>query len=158
MALLQSKLDTELQNLVPTLDATAAKTTLAQAFGDYMKDGTANAVPVIATFVDATCVPAMAAAMSFPVPGTASGAASTLTAGIVAFWAAAVAAPASFIAGATVITPPPYTGLSAALAATFTSNVGKTLAQAAAALAADIDPLTVSAGSATFGVPSFPIL
>ena len=154
MALSQTTLGTELENLTPTDNELASRTTLAQAFGDYMKDATANAVPITAAAVDATAVPAMAGAMAFvPLPGTAATAAASIAAGIAAFWATMVAAPATYFVAATAITAPTYPTLVAALTATLTTNVGLSLEDAMAAIAADVHPLTDNVGTATFPGP-----
>lgn len=159
MTLSQSQLSTEIQAMVPT--AGAAETTLAQAFGDYFKGAIAGAVTVIGSAIDSTAVPAMAGAMSFAEGATPLEGAGEIKAGIDAFWAAMVAAPASFFAAATLITPPAVYGtLPASLAATFIANTGASasLADSADDMAADIHPLTDGTGTATFPGPTVQII
>jgi hypothetical protein len=63
-----------------------------------------------------------------------------------------------FFAGATFITPPPFPIISA-LAAVFVDNTAnkKSLEESTEALAAVIHPATDTIGTATFGVPVYPI-
>lgn len=156
MALSQSTLATELENLVPTASASTAATTLAQAYGDYMKGAESNAVPITSASVDSLAVPAMAAAMTFTAGDTSAQGAAQFVAGLAAFWGAMVAAPASFFTGATVITPPPFTTTAASLATDFDNNTSneETLADSAAALAATIHGDTDGIGTATFPGPT----
>lgn len=161
MARTQPKLKTEMLAVVPVNDAAQAALNFAQAYGNYMKDATSNGVPTVPAFIDVTCVPAMAAAMLFLTNDTPTGGANKLVAGCVAFWAAAVAAPASFITGATVIAPPTFAALAAALAARFPSHVGPPAASLDTAmedLATDIHNATNLTPTAAFGVPVFSIL
>ncbi len=153
MTLSQSQLSTEIQAMVPT--AGAAEMTLAVAFGEYMKEAIAAAVPIIDSAIDSTAVPAMASAMSFSAGASAAAGAAVVRSGIDAFWAAMVAVPASFFATATLITPPVYAGLSVPLAATFVANAATSasLADSADDMAADIHPLTSGIGTATFPGP-----
>ena len=154
MSLLQSTLASTLQNLLPTLNA--AETTLAQAFGDYMKEASAGAVPINVVQIDSDGVPKMAAAMNFTADSTSIEGAEQLHIGILAFWGAMVTTPAMYFAGATAIVPPPYATLITDLAATLDANTSGavSLADAAAALAADIHPMTTGLGTATLPGPS----
>lgn len=155
MALKQSTLATELQSLAPTTTAGAAELRLAEAYGNYMHAAVANGVPIVAAAVDATAVPAMAAAMTFAAGATASQGAAVVSDGVSAFWAALVAAPATFFVGATVITQPPFATLVAALAAVFESNTSaeRSLADAVAEVATVLHTATASQGTATFPGP-----
>lgn len=154
MTLSQSALATEIENMVPTLGSSSA--ILAQAYGDYMKDAIAGATPITAATVDSSAVPAMTAAMTFSQPGTPTSGATVITTGLTAFWGAMVAAPATFFSGATVITPPIFPPLIATLAATLLANAtgSASLADSAAALAADIHLATDGIGTATIGTPT----
>ncbi len=150
MALSESTLADELENLTPTTDADAAVQTLADAYGDYMSDAVSNGIPILTV---TAAVEAMADAMEFPLPGTASAAATAIAAGVSAFWAAMVSAPATYFTAATVITPPAgLSGLAAALQSVLVSNVGLSLADSAATMA---DPMhsASAAGTATFPGP-----
>lgn len=161
MALTQAALATEFLAVVPEIIELDAKTNFSQAYGNYIKLATANAVPTVGTFIDATLVPAMVSAMTFGSSGTPSTGAAALVAGFTAFWAAAVAAPASFIVGATVIVPPIFAALSAALIATFGVNQGppaKDQPTSTSNLATDVHAATLLSPTATFGVPVFPII
>lgn len=161
MARTQSKLATEMLAVVPTANAATAATNIAQAYGDYMKDATSNGVPTIGAFIDATCVPAMAAAMSFLSDDSAAGGAAKLVSGYAAFWAPAVATPGAFMSGATVIVPPTFAALASALTARFPAHAGPpgaSLATAMSNLATDIHTATSLSPTATFFVPTFPIL
>ena len=141
MTLSQSKLATELENLVPTSDASAAVQEMADAYGTYMADAQSNAETILTV---TTAVTAMKNAMTFPVPGTAAGAGAVFQAGVQAFWDVIFAAPVTHFATATGITLPPNLGdLGGDLETTFGSNVGKSLADSAAAMAADIHAVSV---------------
>lgn len=154
MALLQTTLATALEELVPTSGEGVAEQRLAAAYGAYMKQAVAGAVPIVAAAVDATAIPAMASAMAFALGSAADGAA-VVVAGVTAFWAAMVAAPAAFFAGAIVITAPPFGGLAAALAATFSANTSGavSLVDAVNAMATDMHSATAGIGTATFPGP-----
>lgn len=150
MALLQVTLADELEALAPTTSAPAAVQTLADAYGAYMAGAVANGIPIVTT---SAAVSAMAGAMTFPTSGTPAGAAAVLVGGVQAFWAAMVAAPATYFAGATVITPPAgLTGLAAALSAVFAANVGLSLEDSADAMAGAIHTASLG-GTATFPGP-----
>ena len=150
MALTESTLASELEALVPTTDAAAAVQTLADAYAAYMDGASSDGVPIQNT---ATAATAMAGAMSFPTAGTASGAGTALSAGVQAFWAAMVAAPATYFPAATVITPPAaLAALAAALTTVFGDNVGSTLEDSAAAMAGVIHTASLG-GTATFPGP-----
>ncbi len=157
MALTQSALATEFLALVPEAVVADAKTNFAQAYGNYLKAATANAVPTNGPWIDSTLVPALAGGLTYALPGTAAGAAADLVAGLVAGWAAAVAAPAAFITGATVIVPPTFAALTAALTASL-AILEDDLTASANSLATDIHTATLLSPTAQFGVPVFPIL
>ena len=53
-------LSTELQNLPSAPDVVQGALNLATAYGEYMKDAISNGVPAEPTFIDSTCVPAIA--------------------------------------------------------------------------------------------------
>ena len=154
----QAKLASELLAVVPVADAVQAAQNFAAAYGTYMKDATANAVPANAAYIDSTLVPSMATAMAFLADDTAAGGAAKLVTGHTAFWTPAVAAPSALFAGATVIVPPTFAALAAALVATFTANLERNQADAMDALATDIHTATGLSPTAQFGVPVFPIL
>jgi len=160
MAMALATLETELKLTAPNLNALTACTELAQAYGNYVHDAEANGVPAIPAFIDSTCVPAMAASLAtIGVPGTPATGAASFKAALVAFWAAAVAAPASFMAGATAITPPSFFPFNPAgpFEATLLANVGKSFDDAMDAIAADMDTGTASFPAAAFGAGFFVI-
>lgn len=150
MARLEATLASEIEALTPTTNAAGAVQTLADAYGVYMADAEANGVPIENV---ATGVAAMASAMSFPVPSTPAEAGTQLANGVSAFWAAMVAAPATFFPGATAITTPPaLADLAPNLATVFAANVGRSLEGCAAALADAMDTASTG-GTATFPGP-----
>lgn len=156
MPLSSTTLANEIEALTPTATAGVGELRLASAYGDYMHGAVAGAVPIIAAAVDATAVPAMAGAMTFATDATAAQGAAVVTAGVVAFWAAMAAAPATFFAGATLITPPAFASLTAALTAVLEDATadGATLEDAAADLAAGLHAATAGQGTATFFGPT----
>ena len=160
MARTQAHLSSELQAIVPTADTATAALRFAQAYGEYMKTATANAVPTVAAFIDATCVPAMAGAIQFVHTDTAALCAGKIVTGLVAFWQAAVNAPAAFITGATLIVPPTFAALAAALTTSFGTIVdnGHSLEAAADLLATDIHTATNITPTATLAGFPYPIL
>ena len=151
---LSSFMEVALDPLAPVdsdITSTVPEERIAQAFGAYFKTATP---PPVATAVDGTAVPAMAAAMSFVTPGTPQSGALIFAAGYAAFWASMAASPAAFYPGATIITPPPgLATLADALAVPFAANNNPavTLAIASVNLSAVIHP---SAGlGGTFTIP-----
>ena len=151
MALVETTLATELEALVPTVAIGVGAARLATAYGHYMHDATAGGVPMSASAVDATAVPAMADALAFVPGASAADGAAVLCAGVVAFWAAMAASPGSFFSGATAITPPTFATLPRALAAVFEACAvpGVPLSHAAAAIAGQLHAATAGLGTAT---------
>jgi len=160
MALSESTLATALENMTPTLTAGEGEQALAEAYGDYMANrAQASLVLITQASVESFAVPAMAGAMAFTPGASSSEGAAAVVAGLVAFWGALVAAPALYFSGATLITPPTFAGLQAALAAAFDANTSgeATLEEAAEALGAVIHPATDNQGTATIASVSYPI-
>jgi len=146
VARVQATLSAELQAIVPTFSSGSAA--VAAAYGDYMLGATAL-TPIIAAAVPAA-VSAMAAAMTFTAGATAAAGAAVLSAGVSAFWAAMVAAPATYFALFPIITiPPALAGLTAALTPIMVANAapGVSLVTASDALAAALH--TASTGGTT---------
>ena len=159
MALTQAALKAELMAVVPAASKSAAATNLAQAYADYLKLATANAVATNAAWLDATFMPAMRDVLAFQLTddGTPAEAASAIRSGMGVGWAAAVATPALFITGATVILAPTFAGVEAAMA-TAMGTLEADLSAAMDRLATAIHTHTLISPTATFGVPTFPIL
>ena len=156
MAILEATLATELENLVPTATAPEAVQAMADAYGVYMSDAVCNGITILSV---SALVTAMAGAMSFPNTGSAADAGAAFQAGVVAFWAAMVAAPATYFTAAIGITVPPnLSTLGTALASTFGSNLTKSLEDSAAAMAADIHTVSLGGFGVFTGPVSFPIL
>ncbi len=154
MALLESKLATELEVLTPTTDAAQAVLDLADAYGNYFADAESNSITILTV---SAAVTAMSGAMSFPLPGSAAAGAASISAGVAAFWAVLVAAPAAHFTGATLIViPTGLAGLTAALTSAIPTTVGLTTAQGAAIMAADMHAASIGpvAGNATFPGPA----
>ena len=144
-----ARLATNLQNLIPTANALAARQEIADSYGDYMSQASASGRILSVTAATA----AMSAAMNFPIPGTAAGAAAAIQAGCVAFWASMVASPVTSWASATVIVPPAgLLGITAALSPIFVSNVGLSLAASATAIAAKLHSAS-NLGTVTYASP-----
>jgi hypothetical protein len=145
MALSQTTLkDSLVSMLYPgQADPTGA---LASAFGAYMTQATGILPAGIAA-----AVTAMKNAMSFSDDMTAAQGASQFGSGVGAFWAAMVAAPATYFTGATVITPPSTAAMVSALEADFPVNTSgdATLAEAMDAIATSMHAGTVGLGSYT---------
>lgn len=151
MALLEATLASELENLAPTDNASAAVQAMADAYGVYFADAVCNGIAIMSVTAPTA---AMASAMAFPVPGSPAGAGAVYQSGVVAFWAVIVAAPATYFTAAIGITPPPtLETLGAAMASTFTGNVGLSLADSAAAMACDLHAATIG-GLGVFGGPA----
>lgn len=155
MALTEATLATALEDMEPTSSELEAEQTFSESYGTYMKQAIAGAAPIISAAVDSLAVPAMKTAVDFDCGDSCGDCADEMVEGFVAFWGAMVAAPASFFASATAISPPSFTGLAATLAATLADNSsnGYSLADCAAALAEDIHPATDNQGTATFPGP-----
>ena len=157
MALSQSTLATNLELAQLSETFLAAGQALSNAFGEYMKEGTSNSVPITGSAVDSTAVPAMVAVLApgLGVSFSIADFSTLLTNSIVAFWAAMVATPAAFLSGATVITPPTYAALAATLAVTLADNLSSkaSIEVAMSAIASDIDTATAGLGTATFPGP-----
>lgn len=150
MALAEATLADALESLTPTTNPLSALLILAAAYGGYMEESASNGVAMADSTAAST---AMAGAMAFPVPSTPAQAGTALAAGVSAFWATMVGAPAAAYPGATVVTPPPgLAALAATLAATLAANVGNGLVDCAAALAAAIHAASAG-GAATFPGP-----
>lgn len=129
----------------------------AEAYTAYFEDAQSavTSVPVISAALHAAGGPKelMAAAMV----GLSTAGAAAIVAGITAFWGRLVTGPASsYFSGATVIAPPAaIAGLSAALVATFATNIA-TSASKADAMGAIADDLHTASngGTVTFPGPS----
>jgi len=123
----------------------------ANAFRIYFEDAESNLIPI--------SVPALGtpeAAMKGAMTGLSTAGASAIQAGIVAFWGSLTAAPATYFAAATVITPPPgLSGIATALQAIFDTNISSRASkeEAMAAIAGVIHPANLG-GTATF--PAIP--
>lgn len=136
MTTTQAKLASELAALVPTGQEAEAAERLALAYAVYAADAEA-ATPILEAGVEAGQAAMEAALVGMSAPGAG---AVKLEAGVKAFWAAVALGLATSFAGATAITPPPFTGLALAIQATFDANLagGASLEDAADALAATI--------------------
>ena len=159
MALVQSNLSTQLQNIADATSEPPARAAFADAFSSYMLDATSNGAPLVPAIATAA-----EAAMEVALTGmSASGAASAaIQAGVIAYWAA-LNVPGAFGASVTPTVPPTgLAGLGAALSAVFATNIASRLDKAPAcdAIAAVWHPLMLG-GLATFLTPppvTFPIL
>lgn len=157
MVLTSAALSTELQNLTPTTDSDGAIDAFAQAYGNYMKDAIAGAVPITQAFVDSSGVPAIATALELPSVGTTASASAAIEAALFGFWFNMAAAPAGyFTGGGPSSVPPSLSALNIALKSVMDSNLSGSLSlqQASDAIAAVIH--TASLG-ATVTIATVPI-
>lgn len=150
MAMSQSTLATELEKMTPSDNEADSIQALTDAYGVFAT-GAAAGVPISSAGVDLGKT-----AMSGALVGmSADGAGITkIPAAVAAFWVAA-AVPVSFV-GSIAVVPPPNAGLAALLAVTLPANMAAsaTLAQAAAALAANMYSQAIIGGLVTFpGAP-----
>jgi hypothetical protein len=159
MALSQSTLSTELQNIANATSEPPARAAFAAAFSSYMLGATSNGAPL-----NGAIATAAEAAMEVALAGmSADGAAATaIQTGVIAYWAA-LNVPTAFGASVSPTVPPTgLAGLGAALSAVFATNISGSLDKAPAcdAIAAVWHPLMLG-GLATFLTPppvTFPIL
>jgi len=142
MALLQSKLATQLLNLVPEATEAAAITNITDAYGIYAADAVAGAAAIPAANVTSGKSAMSAALVGMSAPGAG---AAVLAAGVIAFWVAAVVPPWPPAIGGT---PPLNAGLAALLATTFATNISTSasLAIATAAIAANMHAQAIIGG------------
>ncbi len=158
MALTESTLSTQLQNLAATTSEATAITALTDAYGVYAADAVSNAVTLSTAGVNRG-----KAAMSAALVGmSASGAGLTkIPLAIAAFWNAVAGGLATSFTGATAIVPPPHASLPTTFPDTCGTNTSgqKTLAQSAAAIAGVMHADAIVGGSVTFPGPiTAPIL
>ena len=150
MALTQSTLATEIENLVPTSSEAAAAAALAAAYVTYFDDSTVSGASLVSgsTSAGEAAMVAALAGMSAPGAGAAS-----IQAGVTAFWTAQLGlATAMWITAPIVLIPPiippvGLVGIAAALTPVFASNTsgGLSLSAAAAAIAAVLHPASLGA-------------
>lgn len=147
MSLSQADLADGLESLTPVSTSREAAQTIADAYALYMSAALASTFPILSVVAP---LAAMAGAISFSPNGSPAAAGASIQAGIVQFWATMIAAPATYFAGATAITPPPdLTSLGTALSAVFSSEVGSSLETIADAMATAIHAASVK-GTAAF--------
>lgn len=151
-ATLASELDTHTGN---TNTEAAARTAWAKAFRNYFEDSFAGAVPVIKAALSTP-----EAAMDAGLAGMSTTGAASIQAGITAFWASMALSPVTYFAGATIIVPPAgLTSLAGLLTAQFSVNTSGALDKTTSLNnIAGIIHASNLGGTATFGVPTFPIL
>ena len=154
MALSVITLESAMLAIDPTEDAAVAATNFAVAYGTYIKEATCGGIPAVGAFIDATCVPAMAAALVFSDDAAGSAGAATLVGGYQAFWAPAVSAPASLFPGVSAITPPTMAGLDTLLENDFTANLVATKAAAIANLATSVHAASAGGLGVIAAVPT----
>lgn len=161
MALTQTVLADELEGVFNATGPTGAL--WGVAFGNYFHSATLGGVPVTESAVDTA---AAAMGITFSNSDTAEQNAGKIGAGLVVFWLAIAAAPATFwpLALSPVVLPPGFVGgavsaASVAILAAFAANQneGITRPQAAANLAAAIHPNGLG-GTAVLGVTPTAIL
>lgn len=154
MALSQTTLADELENMIPTTTPGDSEQELADAYGEYMKEAIAGAIPIGQTNIP-NCVSAMVAAMTFDPDHTSSKGAVVWKAGLQAFWGYMVANPTQFWLGASAITAPSFSSLQGDLADAFDDNTDnfESLEDSMAAIAAVIHPATDNVGSVTYPGP-----
>lgn len=156
MAMSAATLATQLENLTPTDNESAAAVVLAEAYRVFALAAVGNGVPILPSGPLAgktAMIPALAG-MSTPGAG-----ASALESGVRAFWLAAATVAAC--PGSIAVVPPPTVGLAAALLPVFASNTSTsaTLSQAANAVASVMYANAIVGGTVTLPGPSVgPIL
>lgn len=152
MAMLQSTLSTQLQNMAPAAAEATAITNLVNAYGTYASAAAAGAVPITPAGVNLGKAAMQAALVGMSAPGAGI---TKIPLAVVQFWVAVAGGLATSFAGALAITPPPNAGLAALLAATFPANVSgnKTLAQAADAIATNMHTQAIIGGTVTLPGP-----
>lgn len=157
MALSQSTLATELESQIPEGAEAAAISNFADLYASYT-EAAAALTPLLAAGV-ALGKAAMPAAMTgMSVSGAGAG---KIVAGIQAFWVGVAGGLAASFVGATAITPPPHSGLLAALQPVFDSNTSgsRSLADSAAAVAVVMHAQAIIGGTVTTTGPTVtPIL
>lgn len=151
MAMAAATLETELNGLALYDTEAAAITAWAAAFEVYFLDATtATGGSILAAGVTAA-----KAAMATAMVGLSTDGAAKIAAGVSAFWGAGVAAPATWWAAATVITPPAaLADLETDLGNTFSQNISEEASKATCMqrIAADIHT-ACTGGTATFPGP-----
>lgn len=153
--MVQSDLETELLNMIPTTSEPAAITALTDAYGIFAAGAESNTVPLSAAGVTAGKAAMSSALVGMSLPGVGL---IVIPLAVIAFWVAA-ATPAGF-PGALSCVPPPNAALAAKLAITFPANVlsSASLADATKLMAADMFSEAVIGGTCLFGIIPFPIL
>lgn len=152
MVMSASVLATELLNLDPVDNEVDAITTLTDAYATFAADAVAGAQSLTAAGVALGKAAMITALTGVSVPNAG---AAILVAATQAFWAAVAAGLATSFVGATAITPPPHSGLSAAFAVTFPANTSGALSKAAAtsAVADDFYAQAIIGGTVTYPGP-----
>ncbi len=157
MAMSESTLATELENLAPTSTESEAAQTLTDAYGVYAAGAIAGGVPITSAGVDlgkAAMLPALAGM-------SADGAGITIIpSAVVAFWNGVAGGLSTSFVGATAITPPPHATLPSAFASLMPTNTSGdvTKAEAAASIAEIMHADAIVGGTVTYPGGTFPIL
>lgn len=127
----QAALSTQLQSMVPSMVEADAITAFANAWGSYFNSSLCGAIPYTGDPGNVAKNAMKAAMVGLSVTGQAL---TKIQAGIVSYWAAIAAAPATFYATIVVVVPPPgITGIAAALAPVCLANTTGSLSLAASA-------------------------
>lgn len=152
MAMSQSTLATELENMVPTDNEPDAITALTDAYGVFAADAESNSIPITPAGVNLGKAAMSAALVGMSVSGAGI---TAIPAACIAFWVAVAGGLATSFPGATAITPPPHAGIAAKLAITFPANTagGKSLADSVDAIATDMHSEAIVGGTCTFPGP-----
>lgn len=151
MAMAQATLATELETVFAGAGTEAGAISLwATGYGNYAAAATAL-TPILAAGVTLGEAALIANMTGLSTPGFAV---TAIAAGLRAFWVAVAGGLATSFAGATAITPPPLTGLEAALTAAFATNntPAVTRAQAASTCATAIHGV-IAGGTVTTAGP-----
>lgn len=128
MAMSQSMLSTQLQNMVPVNNEPAAITNFVNAWKTYFAASAAGAASYVSSPAHASAMSAAMVGMSAPGAGAAK-----IQAGIIAWWASVVATgPATYPGSTVVVAPTLITGIAALLTPVFASNTSGSLSLAAA--------------------------
>jgi hypothetical protein len=152
MAMSQSKLSVELQDLVPSESEAEAALVLSQAYANYASDAVAGGAPITEAGVELGRVAMLAALSGMSEDGAGR---AIIPAAILAFWDGVAGGVATSFAGAVSITPPPHSGLSSSFTLVLDINVNTwaPLSEAMDNLAATFHAGAITGGSVTFPGP-----
>jgi len=124
----------------------------AAAYGTYATAAVAGTVPITTVAISAGKAAMQTAMVGISAPG---GGVASIVAGAVAFCGAVASGASASFSGATLITPPPFAGLAAALGTALAANVaqGSTIDVAMGRIATALHGQTAIGGTATFPGP-----